>query len=95
MVKGEVMLVKGNIGTHIFGATLGRVFNATPRPLCPWKELRYPSCRKMFGPNGQYRWAWRINNVLAPTVFRTQNRSARSLRAEYALPPLPNFIAEK
>jgi len=45
MVKGEVMLVKGHTGTqdsagvdsfiHIFGARLGSVVSAKPRPLCP------------------------------------------------------------
>lgn len=57
---------------------MGRVFNAKLLPLCPWKEPQYPSCRGMFGSHGQYRWVWRIDNDLVPTVFRTQNRPAHS-----------------
>jgi hypothetical protein len=99
------MLIKGHTGRqgewgidsfiHVFGARLGRVVNATLRLLCPWKEPRYPLCRRMFGPHRRYRWVWKIGNDLAPTMSRTQTfQRVTRRRAEYVIPPLPSPIVQ-
>jgi hypothetical protein len=58
-------------------ARLGLVANATPRPLYPRKEPRYPPCRRLGGPWGRNGLVRKIS-PLPPNRVRTPNRPARS-----------------
>ena len=49
--------------------------NATPRPLRPEKQIRYPSYRRLGGPQGRSR---RVEKMSPPTGVRPPDRPARS-----------------
>jgi hypothetical protein len=54
---------------------MGRVVNATPKPLTLGKETRYTLYKRLRGPQG---WSGRVREVLPPTGIRSPDRPARS-----------------